>query len=118
MHLVYNDISHNEKSVLSKYRISAHSLSVENGRYKNLPKIERKCLCCNLREIEDEYHFVLICPAFSDLREKYIKSYYYKKPSFFKLVQLFSTYNFKTIYKLSQYLLRATKQREVLFVNL
>ena len=47
-------------------------------------------------EMEDEFHFVLVCPAFLDIREKYIKPYYYRKPSFFKFVQLFSKDNFKS----------------------
>ena len=30
-------------------------------------------------EMEDEFHFVLVFPAFLDIHEKYIKPYYYKK---------------------------------------
>ena len=36
-------------------------------------------------EMEDEFHFVLVCPGFLDIREKYIKPYYYRKPSFLNL---------------------------------
>ena len=36
-------------------------------------------------EMEDEFHFVLVCPGFLDIREKYIKTYYYRKPSFLNL---------------------------------
>ena len=52
---------------------------LKNGRYKNLPRIERKCLFCNRGEMKDEFHFVLVDPAFVDIREKYIKPYYYEK---------------------------------------
>lgn len=105
-------LSNLEKSVLCKYRICAHSLNVEKGRYKNLPRNERKCSFCNMGEMEDEFHFVLVCPAFLDIREKYIKPYYYRKPSFFKFVQLFSKDNFKSTHKLCQYLVKATHRRE------
>ena len=29
--------------------------------------------------MKDEFHFVLVDPAFVDIREKYIKPYYYEK---------------------------------------
>jgi hypothetical protein len=70
---------------------------------------------CYIRKSCDVYS--KSCPAFFDLRKKYIKSDYYKKPSFFKLVRFFSAYNFTTIQKLSQYLLKAIKQRDTLLAN-
>ena len=48
--------------------------------------------------MEDEFHFVLTCPAFLDIREKHIKPYYYKRPLFFKFVQLIGKDNFKSIH--------------------
>jgi hypothetical protein len=68
------------------------------------------CTHCKT-DIEDEYHFVLACPLYSDLRSKYIKPYYYKKPSVFKLIQLFNAENLKTMYNLGKYLSLATKLR-------
>jgi hypothetical protein len=59
-------LSHKERSVLCNCRISAYSLSVENGRYRNLPNIETKCLSCYFREIEYQYNLVLMCPLFSE----------------------------------------------------
>ena len=29
------------------------------------------CELCNLNVVESEYHFIMCCPKFSDLREKY-----------------------------------------------
>ena len=114
-------MSHVEKSVLCQYRVCAHFLNVENakGRYKNLPRIERKCLFCNIGEMEDEFHFVLVSPAFLDIHEKYIKPYYYKTPSFFIFVQLFSKDNFKSTNKLCQYLEKShTSQRTIYLLML
>ena len=28
---------------------------------------------CNLNDIEDRFHFILLCPAYNDLRKKYLK---------------------------------------------
>ena len=53
---------------LSQFRISAH-LQIERGRYENVPRTERKCKVCN------EYHFLLVCPAYKDLRRKYFSCY-------------------------------------------
>ena len=65
-------------------------------------------------EMEDEFHFVLDCPAFLDIREKYNKPYYYRKkfPSLNLYNCLFSKDNFKSFNKLCQYLLKATYRRE------
>ena len=39
-------------------------------------------------EMEDEFYFVLVCLAFLDIRDKYIKLSYYRKPYFLKFVQI------------------------------
>jgi hypothetical protein len=48
---------------------------------------------CTNSEIEDECHFLLICPFYDNFRKMYIKKYYYEKPSTYKLIQLLSTEN-------------------------
>ena len=42
---------------------------------------ERKCILCNLNVLEDEFHFVLQCTKYNDLSKKYIKKYYWSRPS-------------------------------------
>ena len=61
--------------------------------------------------LEDEYHFVLVCPFYSTIRDKYIKPYYYNTPSTFKLTQLMSTDSSKHLIKLCKYLTTATMHR-------
>ena len=51
---------------------------------------------------------------FSELRIKYIKKYYYNRPSVFKLVQLLSINNVKQLCNLGKFLYRATKERSKL----
>ena len=43
---------------------------------------------CNNNAIEDEYHFILECSKYVEIRRKYIKPYYCINPSAFKLTQL------------------------------
>ena len=39
---------------------------------------------CNKRAIQEEYHFILECDRYIDIRRRYIKTYYYWNPSTFE----------------------------------
>ena len=65
------------KKYISKFRLSAHSLNVETGRYDSTIRENRLCTKCNLADIEDEYHFILKCPYYTDIRNLYIKHLFY-----------------------------------------
>ena len=43
---------------------------------------------CNNNDIEDEYHFILECSKYVEIRRKYIKPYYCINPSAFKLFKI------------------------------
>ena len=47
---------------LSRFRCSSHDLLIETGRYSNISRDDRICKLCNLNSIENEYHFLLVCP--------------------------------------------------------
>lgn len=86
--------SHNLRKILCRFRISAHDLRVERGRYKftknntgqriPLERNKRTCLLCNENCVEDESHFLTECPL-------YIK----KKEIHFSIMSQYST---KTLY--------------------
>ena len=84
----------------AKIRLSSHILKVETGRYgsQRIDYNQRICNQCNKNEVEDEFHFILICPAYSDIRNRFIRPYYRNRPSMYKLVQLLKSSN-KTILK-------------------
>ena len=42
---------------------------VETGRYTGIPYYQRTCRLCDLGEVEDQHHFLIICPTFKDLIE-------------------------------------------------
>ena len=67
---------------------------------------------CNLHDIEDEFHFILKCPLYDELRKKYIKKFYYVKPSVFKLVQLLNVKNTRELSNLGKFLEYATNLRK------
>ena len=65
------------RSYLTKLRLSVLPLRIQTGRYNrnNIPRNQRYCLCCQQDDLEDEFHFVCICPCFLELRKKYIKRF-------------------------------------------
>ena len=77
------------------FRISAHKLFIEKGLHSGITRDNRLCKCCSrtCNDIEDEYHFILVCPYYLDLRQKLIKKILLYKPSVFKFVKLLSIYN-------------------------
>ena len=70
---------------------------------------EHKCRVCGI--LEDEYHFLIECPVYCNLRTLYVKRYYRVNPSMFKLVELFSTDNKRDIQNLATYVYKAFDER-------
>ena len=70
--VLYSD----QRNLITKFRISAHQLRIETGRYERkknqagkipiLEREERVCLYCNLSKVEDESHFLLECSLGND----------------------------------------------------
>ena len=60
-------------------------MNIETGRYYNIDRNERYCNMFNFNSVEDEYHFILECDKYHNLRKKYIKSYYWRNPSAYNL---------------------------------
>ena len=100
------------RSTLSKFRLSSHLLNIETGRHDNIDRGQRICKCCNMKNIESEYHFLLVCPLYSSLRKKHLSNYYCHWPNIQKFCTLMSTTNNKTMYKLSKFLYSAFKLRD------
>ena len=102
---------HMYKKLICKLRLSSHCLCVENGRYKNVPLERRICPMCK-SDMEDEYHFMLKCPAFNNLRKRCLKPYYFQRPSVYKLTQLLSTRNVKELSNVDKFIKFAFKERK------
>ena len=103
------------KKIISKFRLSAHTLSIETGRYDDVNRDERKCIKCNLQDTEDEFHFILKCPYYHDIRTQYIKRYYtYStyRPSVYKVTQLLGSNKKRTLCSLGKYLIQACERRD------
>ena len=69
---------------------------------------------CTMNILETEYHYLLVCPNYYNLRTKYmyIKIYYFTRPSLHKLTQLLSSKSkFIICTNISTFILFANKTR-------
>ena len=101
----------NADAALTSFRVSSHKLQIERGRHLNIPRNERICRNCNSNMIENEYHFLLICPKYSDLRNKYIKRYYFTWPTIQKFTNLMSKNSKFIVNNLSKFIYFASLRR-------
>jgi len=67
-----------------------------------------------MRDVETEYHFLLICPTFSHLRIKYLGNLASPWPSVQKFINVMSSVNQKTIVNLGKFVNEAFKLRSQL----
>ena len=100
-----------ERNVLSRFRCCGHNLMIEKGRHLNIHRSLRLCQFCNSNVIEDEYHFLLVCPFDRDLRRKFFKSYYFSWLNVHKFNLLMQTKSPITLKKLAKYLIEAFEMR-------
>ena len=99
------------KIALTKFRLSSHDLAIERGRFENIPRNDRLCKYCNLRMVENEYHFLLICPLYKDLRKKFLPNFYCHWPTLNKFDDLMLKQSKSIVLRLSKYIYFAMKLR-------
>ena len=97
---------------MTKLRVASHRLEVEVGRWarpNRVPVDERKCRHGNT--LEDEFHFLLECSLYRELRIKYIKRYFWNRLNVVKLKELMTSTNKRIICNLSLFIGKAFKIR-------
>ena len=90
---------------MCKFRTNNHKLPVEiySWNYFNKQRNERTCNLCNLQDIGDEYHYVMRCPVFDELRKLYVPKYFQNRPSVFKFIELMKTEDNHQLFKLARF---------------
>ena len=73
------------RRVMAGLRMGCLPLAVETGRYSHIPYQERVCRLCNRGEVEDQAHFIAICPRFNDIRLKLFNHCYSIIDNFYQL---------------------------------
>jgi hypothetical protein len=56
---------------MARFRVSAHHLNVETGRYNGIRWDNRVCEFCASGQVQDEQHVMFECTSTSQLRDKY-----------------------------------------------
>lgn len=84
------------------FRSGNHNLPVSKRRYDrdSIPKL---CTFCLTGEQGDEYHYVRVCPLFSEDRNKMIKSYYRVNPNLKKFLKLMCSCDTKVLLNLVKF---------------
>ena len=99
-------------------RISSHKLEVEQGRYKR-PKVDyddRICRFCKTH-VENEYHFLLQCGLYHEVRQNFLKLLLQIMPNFLslsdkdKFLLLISCSDNELIFMLSKYIDKCVQMR-------
>ena len=99
------------KLSLTKFRCSAHRLMIEEGRHLNIEKQDRLCNKCNMHAIENEYHFLLVCPFYRKTRADILPRYYCHWPTLHKFKTLLTCPQSSVIIKLAKFIYVATLLR-------
>ena len=106
------------RKLLSKFRLSSHELEIERGRYgKSVPPEERICKLCEERQVEDEFHFLIICKKFDNIRKHLFKEIenlninFITLNNFDKFIWLISQEDKQVVLKVANFLKVANKER-------
>ena len=100
------------KIALTQFRLSSHNLAIERGRIEHIDRNERVCKLCNSNVIENEFHFLLVCPLYRELRKQYLKPYFCRWPTLNKFNSLMSNMNKKSLLNVAKFIYHATILRQ------
>jgi len=98
---------------LARFRLGSYHLAIETGRWRNISRPERICICCSLGCVEDERHFLLQCLLYTHVRKKYEVLF----PSVVSDVSAFWRYNAAHIRCIGAYVHECMGLRSAYMVN-
>ena len=98
------------RKYLTRFRVSSHNLEIEVGRYHGIDRENRTCKLCNVNVIESEFHFLLCCSKYTEIRNIYVGALSW--PSINMFNNMLSTKNKKNLNNLSKFLKEAFECRK------
>ena len=98
------------RKALTKFRLCSHDLEIEVGRHSGVERVNRICKLCSSNTTESEYHFLLCCSKYAQLRQVYIRNSSW--PNLQKFINVLSSSNKKTVFNLAKYVYYAFKMRK------
>ena len=106
-------MNRNIKRVVTKFRFGISDIKKHSLYYRSVDRRELLCPLCS-NDVEDETHFVLVCPELSKFRERYIPNKFWRQPCLSRLFILVSAGQEGIAKQLAMYLYRAFKLRDTL----
>ena len=88
----------------------SYLFEIDFGRFSGLRRQDRICKVCSIRMIQSEYHFLLCCPRYSDIRTKYFRNTSW--PSLHMFSSIMSSSNTNNLIKLAKYIDESMKIRK------
>ena len=98
------------RKALACFRSSFHNLMIEKGRHYQLPREFRNCIYCECY-LEDEFHFLLQCPLYENIRVRYIPQHYICTRDIFSFINIMTSNNVEIIRNLGMFIHYAFKKR-------
>ena len=97
-------------------RVSSHRFEIEMGRWHKPNKIiKSECQHCNV--LEDEFHFILKCTVYYEIRSQLLSKYYWKRPNMHKFIELFRSENKKIVNNLAIFIYHSFIKRENIYYD-
>ena len=88
---------------LTRFRCRNHRLPIESGCRENIQSNMRTCQYC-LKDIGDEFHYLLSCSHFNNTRKQYIHPKFWNNPSTFQMERLMNIVSDDELKKLSLFI--------------
>ena len=110
------ELSHLSR-ILTQFRISNHNFEVEIGRRDSVLLEDRICKICNKNGdivLEDELHFLLLCPAYENIHRKFSICDDVVCRNFDLFVSIMSNNNPTSQLHLAKYLNKAFHRRNII----
>ena len=92
----------------AKFRCGFYDFNIYKGTFS---KTDVLCTLCDYKVVENEYHVLLVCPLYIDLRKKYLPSKFYSCPSMHKFIIMLSSKNASFLSQLSHFVYYALIRR-------
>ena len=107
------------KKCLANFRCSGHMLMIEKGRHLTIVRELRYCPLClrtGSRVTEDEYHFLLTCPAYNELILEHFRTAWLSHAGVQLFYAIMSSDTTNDIFSLTQFIYKAFDLRKQLLI--
>ena len=99
-------INKKQRNMLIRLRAGLLRLNINEGRWMGIHLGLRTCAICN-KGIEDEYHFILVCDLYKDVRKSYLPTICHHNPNMYKFSKLLNSKSEMIITNLCKYVCKS-----------